>query len=195
MQQLLPLCIRIFINEPVSLHRYFKLFNILIMMTKKRYYTTLLMLCFALLSNQLQAQEYTQKVLAKLPELKVGKEYKGQDVRKSKDLFPEGVAIEDEVVYPFAKIIGRKAVVVLYFKSDTQGKIIYMHATTLRKKNLQPIHVSHYLYTHGKVNSSVYTSTLSINKKGVVTFNEIENGKKKVSKYRIEGKRFSYVTD
>lgn len=153
------------------------------------------MICFVLLGKQLQAQGYTKKVLAKLPELKVGKEYRGQDVRAAKNLFPAGVTLEGEVVYPFAKIIGRKAIVVLYFKSDIQDEIIYMHATALRKKNLQPVHVNHYLYTHGKVNSSVYTSTLSINKKGVVTFNEIENGKKKVSKYRIEGKRFSYVTD
>lgn len=152
---------------------------------------------FILTTASLQAQEYTKKVVNKLPELEAGKVYTGKDVRASKALFPDGVALgkREKLVYPFAKLTGRKVVVILYYTWEQNGEIIYMSATALRKKTMQPTNVSHYLYTHGKVGKATYTSTLSVNKKGVISFNEIENGKQKTSRYRIEGKRFSFVSN
>lgn len=162
-------------------------------MKKLRFYSLVASLC--LLSFYAQAQEYTKKVLSKVPELEVGKIYTGADVRKAQKLFPDAVAIGDKEVYPFAKLTGRRAIVIFYYKADQGGEIIYLSATALHKKKLQPINVQRYLYTHGKINKTIYTSTLSRDKKGVVSFNEIENGKKKTSRYRLEGRRFTIMSN
>lgn len=160
-------------------------------MKRIRLYSLVASLC--LLSFYAQAQEYTKKVLSKVPELEVGKVYTGADVREAKKLFPDGAAIDDETVYPFAKLTGRRAIVIFYYKENQGGEIIYLSATSLHKKKLQPINVQRYLYTHGKINKTMYTSTLSRDKKGVVSFNKIENGKQTTNRYRLEGRRFSFV--
>ncbi|HAS38868.1 MAG TPA: hypothetical protein DCS93_00245 [Microscillaceae bacterium] len=148
-----------------------------------------------LLNLQVQAQSYTKKVLEKVPELEVGKVYTGKDIRAAKKLFPEGVAIEDETVYPFAKLTGRRVVVIFYFRVQSNADFIHIDATSLRKKNLQPEHVNRYLYSHGKIGDTDYTSTFSMDKKKIVTFKQIKNGKISIKRYRIERKRFSIIVE
>ncbi|EAY25064.1 hypothetical protein M23134_06052 [Microscilla marina ATCC 23134] len=175
-----------------SIFRYLYLFtNQKNTMKNHRLYCFIASLC--LLSFYSQAQEYTKKVLNKVPELEVGKTYTGKDVRQAQKLFPEGAAIGDKVVYPFAKLTGKRAIVIFYYTADQGGEIIYLSATALHKKKLQPTNIQRYLYTHGKINKTVYTSTLSRDKKGVVSFHEVENGQQKTTRYRIEGRRFSIV--
>jgi len=148
-----------------------------------------------LFSLQAQAQSYTKKVLERVPELEIGKVYTGKDVRAAKKHFPDGVAIDDETVYPFAKLTGRRVVVIFYFRVQSNADFIHMDATSLRKKNLQPEHVNRYLYSHGKIGDTEYASTFSMNKKKIVTFKQIKNGKTSTQRYRIEGKRFSIIVE
>ncbi|OJJ20239.1 hypothetical protein BKI52_17370 [marine bacterium AO1-C] len=161
----------------------------------KNYPTYLLMICLVLLGLQVQAQSYTKKVLAKTPELEVGKVYTGKNIRAAKKLFPDGVAIDDETVYPFAKLTGRRVVVIFYFRVQSNADFIHVDATALRKKNLQPENVNRYLYSHGKIGDTDYTSTFSMNKKKIITFKQIKNGKVSTQRYRIEGKRFSIIVE
>ena len=70
-----------------------------------------------------------------------------------------------------------------------------MGATSLRKKKLDPVNVQRYIYSYGTVGKTKYTSTFSMDKKKVITFKKIENGKISINKYRLEGKRFSYVSN
>ena len=85
----------------------------------------LLLAFWAFLGAQVQAQSYTKKVLATVPELEVGKVYTGKDVLATKKLFPDGVAIGDETVYPVAKLTGRRAVVIFYFRKQYSADIMY----------------------------------------------------------------------
>lgn len=152
----------------------------------------MLMALLTLITLNTQAQSYTKKVLEKVPELEVGKVYNGKDVRAAKSMFPDGVEVDDEKAYPFAKLTGRRSVVIFYFRIS--GEVIYMDATSLRKKNLQPENVNRYIYNDGKIGKTVYKSTLTMNKKKVVTITEDENGKVTTKRYRIEGRKFYIYT-
>ena len=161
----------------------------------KRYPTYLWIIGCMLLTMQLQAQSYTKKVLTKIPELEKGKVYTIKDLKAAQLLYPDGVDLDDETVYPFAKITGRRVVVILYFRKQRGTEGLHLDATTLRKKKLQPVHVTRYLCTFGKIGKRVYTSTISMDKKKIVSFNEVENGKTNTKRYRLEGKWFSLVSD
>ena len=161
----------------------------------KTYPTLLLLALLTFLGIQVQAQSYTKKVLAKTPELEVGKVYNGQDVRAAKKLFPDGVAIDDRTVYPFAKITGRRVVVIFYFRTQSGADVVYMNATALRKKNLQPENVNRYIFSDGTIGDTKYSCTLTMDKKKVVTFKQMENGKLTTQRYRIKGKRFAIIVE
>jgi len=150
------------------------------------------------LTGIVQAQLITtQAILAKCPEMEVGKIYTGKEVRAAQKNFPKGVYLigyGSTKNYPFAKITGKKVTVLLTFEDQYKGEIVYMHAYTYRRKTNKLEQSQSYIYNDGKANrATTYKSTIQLTKDQELIIDAKENGKQKIGKYKLGKKRLSFV--
>lgn len=143
-----------------------------------------------------QAQTITKEIIEKCPEMKVGKVYTGKDVRASKKNFPKGIYVQgygSDKNYPFAKITGKRSVVLFTFDDKYKGEIIYMHAYSYNRKNFKLNNSQSYIFNDGKANrATTYESTIQVNDKKEITIHQKENGKEKIGVYKVGKKRLEF---
>ncbi len=156
-----------------------------------------LLVALLALAGLAQAQLISMKsIIEKCPEMEVGKIYTGKDVRAAKKNFPKGIYIIGQGTaknYPFAKITGKKLVVLLAFEDPYKGDIVHMHAYAYRRKTNKLANSQSYIYNDGKANrATTYQSTLQLTKDQELIINTKENGKEKIGKYKLGKKRFSF---
>ena len=155
----------------------------------------ILSIIFYLMVMGIYAQSITKEVVAKCPELMSAKVYTGEDVKKTKNAFPNGVYVRgygNEKNYPFGKVTGKKSVLIFAFEDPYEGEIIYMHAYTYRLKDYSLINSQSYVFNEGKINGTTYQSTLKINNDQEVFIKTSENDKTKTGKYLLNKKGFQF---
>ena len=158
----------------------------------KQYILAILALILTISVTNAQTPE---SVIERMETMEIDRVYSGEDIRS----MGEGDEVEvfgydGFVHYPFAKVEGKKSVLVLAYEDNYDGDIIYMHAYLYDNRDYELIHSQSYVLSDGNATSStLYKSTIELDEEGIITIRQKENGTPDVSRFKVGNKYLEFV--